>query len=33
MMVEKGEGKKLLAALAEYKKNILAIDPSIDSAV
>ena len=32
IMVEKGEGPKLLAMLTEYKKNILGIDPSIDSA-
>lgn len=32
MMVDKGEGKKLQAALADFKKNVLAVDPSIDSA-
>jgi gliding motility-associated protein GldM len=32
IMVEKGEGPKLLALLTEYRKNLLAIDPSIDSA-
>lgn len=32
IMIEKGEGKKLEKMLAEYKKNILGIDPSIDSA-
>lgn len=32
IMVEKGDGKKLEKMLAEYKKNILGIDPSIDSA-
>jgi gliding motility-associated protein GldM len=32
IMVEKGEGPKLLAMLTEYKKSVLAIDPSIDSA-
>jgi gliding motility-associated protein GldM len=32
IMIEKGEGKKLLAMLADYRKNLLAIDPSIDSA-
>lgn len=29
IMVEEGEGKKLYAKLAEYKKNLLAIDPEI----
>jgi gliding motility-associated protein GldM len=29
-MVEKGEGKKLYNKLAEYKKNILSIDPAIN---
>jgi gliding motility-associated protein GldM len=32
IMIEKGEGKKLEKMLAEYRKNILAIDQSIDSA-
>lgn len=32
IMIEKGEGPKLLAALGTYKKNVLAIDRSIDSA-
>src|SRR5258706_5279246 len=32
MMVDKGEGKKLLQKLTEFKKNMLGIDPSIDSA-
>lgn len=32
IMIEKGEGPKLLKMLGDYKKNILAIDPSIDSA-
>ncbi|MBC7947857.1 MAG: gliding motility protein GldM [Chitinophagaceae bacterium] len=32
IMVEKGEGKKLFQLLTEYKKNVLGIDPSIDSA-
>lgn len=32
IMVEKGEGKKLLAELTKYKQAVLAIDPSIDSA-
>ncbi len=32
VMVEKGEGPKLLAMLADYKKKVLAIDPAIDSA-
>jgi gliding motility-associated protein GldM len=32
IMVEKGEGQKLLAALTKYKKDILGIDKSIDSA-
>jgi gliding motility-associated protein GldM len=32
IMVEKGEGPKLLAMLTEYKKSVLGIDPSIDSA-
>jgi gliding motility-associated protein GldM len=32
IMVEKGEGQKLLAMLADYKKKVLAVDPSIDSA-
>lgn len=32
IMVEKGQGPKLLSALSDYKKNLLAIDPSIDSA-
>ncbi|MEI9809728.1 MAG: hypothetical protein WDO16_18730 [Bacteroidota bacterium] len=32
IMVEKGEGPKLLAMLTDYKKSVLGIDPSIDSA-
>src|SRR5687768_9255765 len=32
VMIEKGEGPKLLAALGKFKKELLAIDPSIDSA-
>src|SRR5215212_9151469 len=32
LMIDKGNGKQLLQKLAEYRKNILAIDPSIDSA-
>ena len=32
VMVEKGEGQKLLAKLTDYRKKVLAIDPSIDSA-
>src|SRR3989337_673273 len=32
IMIEKGEGPKLLAMLGDYKKKILGIDPSIDSA-
>ena len=32
IMVEKGEGKKLLTALTNYKTSLLAIDKSIDSA-
>lgn len=32
MMVDKGEGKTLLKKLSDFKKDILAIDPSIDSA-
>src|SRR5436190_13437630 len=32
IMVEKGEGQKLLTALTNYKKDILAIDKSVDSA-
>ncbi|MER3499023.1 MAG: gliding motility protein GldM [Chitinophagaceae bacterium] len=32
IMLEKGAGKKLQQMLAEYKKNILDIDPAIDSA-
>lgn len=32
IMVEKGEGKKLYAALEKYKKDVLAVDPAIDSA-
>ena len=32
IMVDKGEGPKLLAALSKYKKDVLGIDPSIDSA-
>jgi len=32
IMIEKGEGPKLLATLDKYKKDLLAIDPSIDSA-
>jgi gliding motility-associated protein GldM len=32
MMVDKGEGKKLLQELANFKKNVLAVDHSIDSA-
>lgn len=31
MMVDKGEGKKLLQMLTEYRKNVLAVDGSIDS--
>ncbi len=31
-MVDKGEGKVLLQKLAEFKKNVLSVDPSIDSA-
>ena len=31
IMVEKGEGPKLYKMLAEYKKNILSIDPSIQT--
>jgi gliding motility-associated protein GldM len=32
IMVEKGQGQKLLAALTKYKKDILGIDKAIDSA-
>lgn len=32
IMIEKGEGKKLLQNLSDYRKALLAIDPSIDSA-
>ena len=32
IMIEKGEGAKLLGMLGDYKKNILKVDPSIDSA-
>jgi gliding motility-associated protein GldM len=32
IMVDKGQGQKLLKALAEYRKEVLAIDPAIDSA-
>ena len=32
VMIEKGEGPKLLAALGKFKKDLLAIDPAIDSA-
>jgi gliding motility-associated protein GldM len=32
VMIEKGEGKKLLAMLEQYKKDVLAVDQSIDSA-
>jgi gliding motility-associated protein GldM len=32
IMIEKGEGPKLLAMLGDYKKKILGVDPSIDSA-
>lgn len=32
IMIEKGEGPKLLAMLTQYRKDILGIDPSIDSA-
>lgn len=32
IMIEKGEGPKLLAMLGDYKKKVLAVDPSIDSA-
>lgn len=32
IMVEKGEGPKLLTMLSEYKKNILGIDRAVDSA-
>jgi gliding motility-associated protein GldM len=32
IMIEKGEGKKLYKMLEEYRKNILGIDKSIDSA-
>src|SRR5687767_2742098 len=32
MMVDKGKGKELLQMLTEYRKNVLAVDPSIDSA-
>jgi gliding motility-associated protein GldM len=32
IMVEKGEGQKLLTALTKYKKDVLGIDKSIDSA-
>ena len=31
VMIEKGEGKKLLSMLDKYKKDVLGIDPSIDS--
>ncbi|MFC0775929.1 type IX secretion system motor protein PorM/GldM [Terrimonas alba] len=32
IMVEKGQGQKLLSMLSDYRKNILGIDKSIDSA-
>ena len=32
IMIEKGEGQKLLKMLADYRTNMLKIDPSIDSA-
>ncbi|MGK2864762.1 MAG: gliding motility protein GldM [Chitinophagaceae bacterium] len=32
VMVEKGEGQKLLSILDKYRKDVLGIDPSIDSA-
>jgi gliding motility-associated protein GldM len=32
IMIEKGEGQKLLAALGKYKKDVLSVDKSIDSA-
>lgn len=32
VMIEKGEGQKLLATLGKYKKDILGVDKSIDSA-
>jgi len=32
IMVEKGQGQKLLAILGKYKKDLLGIDPAIDSA-
>lgn len=32
IMVEKGEGQKLLAMLTQYKKDVLGVDPAIDSA-
>lgn len=32
IMIEKGEGKKLLSMLQKYKQDVLAVDPSIDSA-
>ncbi len=32
IMIEKGEGPKLLAALGKYKKELLGVDPAIDSA-
>ncbi|WP_276499944.1 gliding motility protein GldM [Terrimonas pollutisoli] len=32
IMIEKGEGQKLLAALDNYKKTVLKVDPAIDSA-
>jgi gliding motility-associated protein GldM len=31
LMVEKGEGKKLLAKLTQFKKDILALDPTIST--
>jgi gliding motility-associated protein GldM len=31
MMVDKGEGKKLLAALGKYKSDVLAVDPAINT--
>jgi len=32
IMIEKGEGPKLLATLAKFRKDLLAVDPAIDSA-
>lgn len=32
IMIDKGEGQKLKSLLEQYRKNLLAIDPSIDSA-